>query len=102
MSDKNYYIKVDRRTIIEFEGDLAMAVWYSALRDYARRFKPDELGFTRVASSVFKKDFGFCRMKVWRFNQKLEKLGHIIVDKVARGGRRYIGFKIKPKNIVVK
>ena len=102
MSDKNYYIKVDRRTILEFEGDLAMAVWYSALRDYARRFKPDRLGFTRVASSVFKQDFGYSKLKVWRLNKKLEELGYIIVDRVARGGRRYIGFKIKPKNIVVK
>lgn len=93
VSDQNYYIRVDKRHIAKLNGDLALAVWYSTLRDYARRIKPDELGFTRVSSSIFEQDFGYCRMRVWRLNKKLEDAGFIIVDKTPRGGRRYIGFK---------
>lgn len=94
MSDKKYYFKVDKRYVAAFNGDLVLAFWYSALKDYQRRFKPDKLGFVRVSSATFEEDFGFYRMKVWRLNQKLEDAGYIVVDKVSRGGRRYIGFKV--------
>ena len=95
MSDKNYYLRIDKKSIAEkFGGDLALAVWYSALKDYQKRFKPDKFGFVRVSSAVFEEDFGLYRMKVWRLNQKLEEAGFIVVDKVSRGSRKFIGFKV--------
>ena len=96
-----YYFKVDKSLIQKCNGDLSMALWYSALVDYAKRFRPDETGYTRVSIKSIIDDLGFPessgRMRIWRLNQKLEDEGYIAVDKVARGGRRYMGFKVLKK-----
>lgn len=94
MPEKDYFLRVYKSQIVRFEGDLALALWYSALKDYTKRFKPDKHGFVRVSSEVFNNDWGYCRMKIWRLNKKLEEKGFITVDRVSRGGRSFIGFKI--------
>lgn len=94
----NYYIKVPKQIIFEFNGDFTLALWYATLIDYSKRFKPDELGFTRIAVKSILEDLGITeRTKVWRLNKKLVERGYIAVDKVARGGRRFMGFKILRK-----
>lgn len=68
--------------------------WYSVLKDYRRRFKRDRHGFTRVPSQVFNDDYGFDRIRVWRYNKMLEDKGLIKVDRVHRGGRTWIGYRL--------
>ena len=92
--EKKYPIPLDTRDVLKVDGDLRLALWYAALKDYRRRFKKDKNGFVRVPSKVFRFDFGADRKKVWRYNRKLEDKGLIVVDRVSRGGRTPIGFKI--------
>lgn len=97
MHKNMYFIKVSKRDLAnqeKFGGDLRAVLWYSAMKDYAKRLGKDKLGYTRVSSATIKQDFGFDRMRVWRYNQDLEKRGLIAVDKASRGGRTWIGFKI--------
>lgn len=92
--EKKYYVPIDYKDAIKFDGDLGLWAWYSILKDYTKRFGKDERGFTRVSSKVFEYDLRADRMKVWRYNKKLEDKGLIVVDRVARGGRTWIGYKI--------
>lgn len=91
---KKYPVPFDLQDVAKVDGDLRLACWYAFLKDYRNRFKKDKLGFVRVPSEVFRFDLGADRKKVWRYNKKLEDKGLIIVDRVARGGRTWIGFKI--------
>lgn len=75
-------------------GDPKVFFWYSVLKDYRRRFKRDRHGFTRVPSRLFQEDYGFDRMRVWRYNKLLEGKGLVEIDRVHRGGRTWIGFRI--------
>ena len=92
---EHYFVKLDKRLIKQLDGDLALVSWLAILRDYAARFRTDNLGFTRVKLDVIKEDYGFYAVKVWRLNKKLEEAGLVEIDKVPRGGRRYMGFKLK-------
>lgn len=85
---------IDKRDIERVDGDLALLAWYVILKDYANRMPPDKRGFTRVSSKVFEVDLKADRMKIWRYNKKLEDKGLIVVDRVARGRSTWIGFKI--------
>ena len=91
---KELYIMTQKADFKRFGGELGLLLWYSTLQDYARRFKKDSNGFVRVSSKVFEEDLGCDRMKVWRYNKKLEDKGFIVVDRVARGRKTWIGFKI--------
>lgn len=93
-AEKKYPVQLDLRDVHKVDGDLGLALWYALLKDYRRRFRKDKLGFIRVPSKVFKYDTGADRMKVWRYNKKLEDKGLVIVDRVARGNRTWIGFKL--------
>lgn len=85
---------IDKRDLSRVDGDFALLLWYSILKDYAKRMNQDKNGFVRVSSKVFELDLNADRMKVWRYNKKLEDKGLIAVDRVSRGGRTWIGFKL--------
>lgn len=91
---KELFIPVQKSDFSKFDGELGLLLWYSALKDYYSRLRHDKDGFVRVSSMVFKEDLNADRMKVWRHNKKLEGKGLIVVDRVARGRRTWIGFKI--------
>lgn len=91
---KQYPITCDLDDLTRVGGNMNLAYWYALLKDYRKRFKKDKLGFVRVPSQVFRFDMGADRKKVWRYNKKLEDKGLIIVDRTARGGRTWIGYKI--------
>lgn len=93
-ANKKYPFPVNYEDIPKFDGNLRLAVWYALLKDYSKRFKKDKYGFVRVPSKVFRFDMGADRKKVWRYNKKLEDKGFIVIDRVARGGRTWIGYKI--------
>ena len=94
MPEKNYFLRVDKAQIAQFKGDLALAIWYSALRDYAQRFKPDKYGFIRISNRLIATDYGLDKQKIRRMNKRLEKLNLIVLDDIARGGRIPIGFRL--------
>jgi hypothetical protein len=91
---KQYPISCELDDLAKVGGNMNLAYWYALLKDYRKRFKKDKLGFIRVPSQVFRFDMGADRKKVWRYNRKLEDKGLIIVDRTARGGRTWIGYKI--------
>lgn len=91
---KEPYISTPKSDIKRFDGELGLLMWYSILKDYYRRLRHDKNGFVRVSSKIFKEDINADRMKVWRYNKKLEDKGLIVVDRVARGRKTWIGFKI--------
>lgn len=95
MPGKNYFLQIEKSQIARFEGDLALVLWYSALKDYAKRFKPDKHGFIRVSNKLIATDYGLDKQKARRMSKQLEKLGMIVLDNVARGGRTPTGFKIR-------
>lgn len=84
----------DKRDLDKVGGDWALAYYYAILKDYANRLTQDKKGFTRVSSKVFEVDLMADRMKIWRYNRKLEDKGLITVDRVARGRSTWIGYKI--------
>lgn len=88
------YFTVQKRDIEKTGGDLSLALWFSALKDYSRRLKADKSGFKRVSSQVIQEDFGVDRRKAWRYNTKLVELGLIRLDTARHGGRTWVGFKI--------
>lgn len=96
MTDSNYFLKVDKGVIRAFDGDLELALWYSALKDYRRRFRPDKYGFVRLDKGMITEELGekLYDRKIRRLNQKLEEMGYIAVDKVKRGARNYMGIKV--------
>lgn len=94
MVQKKYYLMVDKADFDKVDGDFRKFVWLGLLKDYRRRFKRDKFGFTRVPSKVFLDEFGIDRIKVWRYNKELEDKGLIKVDRVHRGGRTWIGYRI--------
>lgn len=89
-----YYFVTSKVDYLKVEGDLALWSWYSILKDYAKRFNMDKHGFVRVRSDIFADDYGVDRMKVWRYNKKLEDKGLLKLDRKHRGGRTWIGFKL--------
>lgn len=90
---EKFYFAIDKKTIAKFKSSPKLLFWYIILQDYAARFKKDRLGFVRVPSQVFDDDFGIDRVKLWRYNKKLEDKGFIKVDRKHRGGRTWVGFK---------
>lgn len=95
MPGKNYFLQIEKSQIAKFEGNLDLALWYSALKDYGRRFKPDKHGFIRITSHLINEDYGLDKQKIRRLNRQLEKMHLIVIDNVARGGRTPIGFKLR-------
>lgn len=96
MSNKsdNYYLKIDKRTLGRLSGDPASMLWYAALKDYARRFKPDREGYIRISPKVVEVDYGFNRDQIKYLNKKLRSVGLIEIDPVKRGRRIPTGYKI--------
>ena len=92
--NKNSRPWLDKRDLEKLDGDWALAFYYAVLKDYANRLSPDKKGFTRVSSKVFEADLKADRMKIWRYNKKLEDKGLIIVDRFARRRSTWIGFRI--------
>ena len=92
--DNKSFIKSERRDYAIVEGDLSMWGWYSIMKNYARVCKRDQYGFYRVSSQRFADDWGLDRIKVWRYNRKLEDKGLLKIDRRKRGGRTWIGFKL--------
>ncbi len=84
----------DKRDLEKLDGDWSLAFYYTVLKDYANRLNRDKKGFTRVSSKVFEADLKANRMKIWRYNKKLEDKGLIVVDRAARGRSTWIGFKM--------
>ena len=72
----------------------ALLLWYSKLKDYSRRFKPDKSGFIRIPPSYYEEDAMVDRRTVKRYNKQLEDKGLIKVDKIRRGGRTWAGFRL--------
>lgn len=89
-----FYFITNKLDYAKVGGDFALAYWYAVLKDYRKRFKVDPHGFTRVSSETFLDDFGLDRVKVWRYNRKLEDKGLLKLDRKKRGGRTWIGFKL--------
>jgi len=89
-----FWVASSRLDYARVEGDFFLWIWYSVLKDYAKRFKKDRFGFTRVDSQVFEEDYNLDRRKVWRYNRKLEDKGLLVIDRVKRGGRTWLGFKL--------
>ena len=96
MSNKNseYFLRIDKSLVDKLKGDPAAMLWYGALRDYARRFKPDDNGFVRLSTSVAEQDFGITPRQVRYLSHKLQTAGLIVLDNTPRGGRTPMGFKI--------
>ena len=89
-----FYFMTDKLDYVKVGGDLALWSWYSILKDYAKRFRKDRHGYTRVGSDMFADDYGIDRTTVWRYNRKLEDKGLLELDRAYRGGRTWIGFKL--------
>lgn len=88
------YVKVDKRDIEKFGGNLSLLMWYSKLKDYSRRFKPDKSGYIRIPPSYYIEDAMVDIRTIKRYNRQLEDKGLIEVDKIRRGGRTWSGFRI--------
>lgn len=87
------YIIVKKRDLRKLDNDFRLALWLSALKDYARRFKRDKFGYYRVPIDIIEADYGLYRVKIWRYNKELEDKGLIKVDRTIRGGRTWMGFR---------
>lgn len=95
LSKKNsYHFLVEKNLVKQFGGDLALALWYSALKDYARRFKPDKAGYVRISRSLIEQDLGLSRSQIRTLNAKLVAAGLLRVDGTSHGGRAYAGYKL--------
>lgn len=88
------YVKVDKRDIKKFGSNLSLLMWYSKLKDYSRRFKPDKSGYIRIPPSYYTEDVLLDIRTIKRYNKQLEDKGLIKVDKIRRGGRTWSGFRI--------
>lgn len=93
--DSDFYLKIEFRHLRKVRGDPALMLWYGALRDYARKFKPDKTGYIRLSKAVVDSDYGINRRQIQRMNGRLEELGLIEIDKLQRGGRTPMGYRIK-------
>lgn len=89
-----FYFTANKLDYAKVGGDFVLAYWYAVLKDYRKRLKKDQYGYTRVSSEMFADDWGLDRIKVWRYNRKLEDKGLIKIDRKKRGGRTWIGFKL--------
>lgn len=89
-----FWVTSSRLDYARCEGDFFLWIWYSVLKDYSKRFKKDCYGFTRVNTQVFADDYNLDRGKVWRYNRKLEDKGLLVIDRVKRGGRTWLGYKL--------
>lgn len=94
VQDPRLYMLIKKADFGKSGADPKVFFWYEVLKDYRRRFRKDRFGFIRVPSQVFFEDYGFDRIRVWRYNRLLEDKGLIELDKVHRGGRTWIGFRI--------
>ena len=95
MRTKNeFYFSLDKRDLPKVNGDIALWVWYSKLKDYTQRFKADKYGFVRISPRIYEEDIGISKRQVQRYNKKLEDKGLIRIDKERRGGRTWAGFKL--------
>lgn len=94
VQDPTLIMLTTKADLAKVGGSARLFFWYSALKDYKRRFKRDRHGFIRVPSSVISQDYGFDRVKVWRYNKELEDKGLIKVDRIHRGGRTWIGYRL--------
>ena len=91
---KEFYFTIDIRDLEKVDGDLALLLWYSKLKDYAKRFRSDKFGFVRIPPNIYTQDTGINKKQVQRYNKKLEDKGLIGVDKVHRGGRTWAGIRL--------
>lgn len=94
VQDPRLYMLTTKADFSKVGGDMKLFAWYSILKDYRRRFKIDRHGYTRISSKMFNDDYGFDRNKVWRYNRMLEDKGLLKIDRVKRGGRTWIGYRI--------
>ena len=92
--NKNSRPWLDKRDLKAVDYDWSLAFYYAILKDYVRRLPADKKGFTRISSKMFETDLRADRMKIWRYNKKLEDKGLIVADRTQRGGRTYIGVKL--------
>lgn len=91
--EKNYFT-VAKKTARDFNGDLALALWYSALVDYSKRFRKDKYGFFRVSQKIVEDDLGLTKSQVRNLNAKLVARGIIVKDDSNHGGRTFAGYKL--------
>lgn len=94
VQDEKYVLLSAKKDFERVGKSERLFFWYTVLKDYRKRFKRDKYGFTRVPSAVMKLDYGYDRIKVWRYNKELEDKGLIKVDRVHRGGRTWIGYRL--------
>ena len=94
VQNERFYMQATKADLIKVNGDIKMFFWYSALKDYAKRYGRDKRGFVRVCSQTFFNDYGIDRVKAWRYNKRLEDKGLVEIDRIHRGGRTWIGFRI--------
>ena len=85
---------IDKRTIGLLAGDPASMLWFAALKDYSKRFKPDKTGFIRISYKVVESDYGLDRRQIKYLNNKLVKARLIKIDTTIRGGRIPTGYII--------
>lgn len=94
IKDQDVYVMVSKKDAHKVDNNPVLLLWYSKLKDYSKRFKPDKNGFIRIPPSYYEEDAMVDRRTVKRYNKKLEDKGLIEVDKIRRGGRTWSGFKL--------
>lgn len=87
------YLVTMKRDLQRLDYDFRLTFWLSILKDYARRFKPDKLGYIRVPIDIIEADYKMYRVKIWRYNRELEDKGLLKIDRTIRGGRTWMGFR---------
>lgn len=92
-SNNSYSLKVEKGLIRQFDGDLALTLWYAVLTDYSKRFKKDKYGFFRISNHLLADDLGLSRSQIRTLNNKLIVKGLIQIDNTSRGGRTFAGYK---------
>ena len=90
----DFYFLADKRDVPKVDGDLALFLWYSKLKDYTKRFSKDEYGYIRIPPRIYEEDLNMSKKQAQRYNKKLEDKGLIKVDKIHRGNRTWAGFKL--------
>lgn len=95
--NSSFTLRVKKDLVRFFDGDLALALWYTALIDYSKRFKRDKHGFSRISNQIIAKDLNLSRSQIRTLNNKLVAKGLIQVDDVSRGGRTFAGYKFLHK-----
>ena len=91
--DKSF-LMIDKRTIGILAGDPASMLWFAALKDYSKRFKPDKTGFIRISFKIVESDYGLNKRQIRYLNDKLIAAKLIKTDTKIRGGRIPTGYII--------